>query len=193
MVGEALLVAPVYEPNVTHRSVYLPKTFNWYHQQTGDYYPGGQDISIEAPIDAEGAPAFVREMSIIPMGKSMQHVGHSPDDLRVVEIWPSQATSGTTEYKKVIVEDDGVSTKHTDAQAFTEIEVSVQCTEKIITVDVNVLHDKFTPEYKTLWFTSCAANDKRDLVWAQEGKSMSVSKVDQKNRKMIGIDMPWKK
>lgn len=193
MIGSALMVAPVYEPNVTKRSVYLPKTFDWYHHQTGEFYRGGHEVEVDAPIAAEGAPAFVKAPSFIPTGKTMQHVGHSPDDVRVVELWPSHPSASATEYKQRLIEDDGVSTKHTEANEYSELELSLNCTDQAITVDVHVTHEKFKPAYDTLWFTLCSANDNRDLVWAQEGKTgKSICKVDDRNRRMIGIIMPWK-
>ncbi|KAJ2955438.1 hypothetical protein NQZ79_g8556 [Umbelopsis isabellina] len=189
-IGDALLVAPIYEPNLKQRSVYLPKTFNWYHYQTGKFYTGGQEVTVDCPIDAEGAPAFVREQSVIQLGKSMQHVGHSADDVRNIEVWPS---AGAAEYKTTFVEDDGVSNKHTEAQEYTEIEIAVKSTDKAVTVNTTLVHEKFKPAYDTLWFTLCSANDSREFVWAQEGKAgNAITKTDDKNRKMIGIPMQWK-
>lgn len=190
MVGESLMVAPVYEPNVTQRTVYLPKTYNWYHLQTGKYYTGGQKVDIDAPLDAEAAPAFVRESSLIPLGKTMQHVGFSADDERVIEVWPSHASSGKVEHKQLLVEDDGISTKHTDAKEYTELEISMRSTEKTITLDINIVHQNFKPAYNTLSFVLKSADDDRDIVFAQEGSSQF--KVHQKSKGTFTIDMPWK-
>jgi hypothetical protein len=122
----------------------------------------------------------------------MQHVGQSADDVRVVEIWPAHA-SENYEYKQLLIEDDGVSTKHTEAKEYTELELTMHCAEKTITVDVNIVYQNFKPAYDNLWFTLCSSRDGRTLVWAQEGEAgQSLSKVDSKNRRMIGIVMPWK-
>ncbi|KAI8581374.1 hypothetical protein K450DRAFT_232751 [Umbelopsis ramanniana AG] len=190
MVGESLMVAPVYEPNVTKRTVYLPKTYNWYHLQTGKYYTGGQKIDVDAPLDAEAAPAFFRESSLIPLGKTMQHVGFSADDERVIEVWPSHSSSGEVEHKQLLVEDDGISTKHTDAKEYTELEISMRSTAKTITLDISVVHQNFKPAYNTLSFVLKSADDDREIVFAQ--KEGSQFKVHQKSKGAFSIDMPWK-
>ena len=51
MFGPDMLVAPVMEPGVTERSVYLPKGATWKDAYTGQVYEGGQTVTVPAPID----------------------------------------------------------------------------------------------------------------------------------------------
>lgn len=53
-------------------SVYLPEGTGWYDFYTKKYYEGGQDISVNAPIDR--IPVFVKEGSIIPMTEFKPYV-----------------------------------------------------------------------------------------------------------------------
>ncbi|HOO28425.1 MAG TPA: glycoside hydrolase family 31 protein, partial [Lachnospiraceae bacterium] len=49
--GPKLLVAPVMEPHVVTRSVYLPAGCQWKEIATGKIYDGGVLIDAKAPID----------------------------------------------------------------------------------------------------------------------------------------------
>lgn len=64
--GKAFLVAPVLEPGVAKRSVYLPGRGAWFDFWNGRRMAGGQTIEADAPI--EHTPVFVRAGSIIPLG-----------------------------------------------------------------------------------------------------------------------------
>ena len=70
MFGPALLVAPVTEQGQTSRSVYLPAGTDWYNFWTNERLPGGQRITVSAPIDT--IPLFVRAGSILPLGQAVE-------------------------------------------------------------------------------------------------------------------------
>ena len=65
MFGEALMVCPVLESVKTERSVYFPKSCDWYDLYTGEKYAGGTTVTIKADLDT--IPVFVKAGSIIPM------------------------------------------------------------------------------------------------------------------------------
>ena len=46
-----MLVAPVMEPGVTQRRIYLPAGETWKDAYTGQVYEGGQTVTVPAPID----------------------------------------------------------------------------------------------------------------------------------------------
>jgi alpha-glucosidase len=107
MLGDSLLVASVLEPDARERTVYLPRGQGWYDFHTGDFYEGGQEITVDAPLDK--IPLFAPEGAIIPMGKAMRHLGAEDDDLREVLVFPYKIAGigfGHT------IEDDGVSLPH---------------------------------------------------------------------------------
>jgi alpha-glucosidase len=64
MLGDALLVAPVVEPGASKRSVCLPAGA-WYSFEGDQVYQGGQDVTLEAPL--ESIPVLVRAGSILPI------------------------------------------------------------------------------------------------------------------------------
>jgi alpha-glucosidase (family GH31 glycosyl hydrolase) len=64
--GASFLVAPVVEPGATTRTVYLPQG-EWVDYWRGTIYPGGQDVTVPAPLDGSGPPVFVRSGAIVPL------------------------------------------------------------------------------------------------------------------------------
>jgi alpha-D-xyloside xylohydrolase len=85
MFGKSLLVAPVTEPNVTVWDVYLPKSASWYDFWTGKHYSSGLTIKTDAPPDK--IPLFVKEGSIIPLGKVTQYAGQTNADTLEIRVY----------------------------------------------------------------------------------------------------------
>jgi alpha-D-xyloside xylohydrolase len=63
--GSDLLVAPVLEADINMRNVYLPANSIWKDAWTDQVHPGGQWISVEAPL--ERIPLFLRGDSSLPI------------------------------------------------------------------------------------------------------------------------------
>ena len=52
MWGESLLIAPVIRPGAAVRRVYLPRCeYGWWCVWSGRFFPGGDDIEVEAPLE----------------------------------------------------------------------------------------------------------------------------------------------
>ena len=51
MFGDRYLVAPILWPGCRERDVVLPAGFAWRDVDTGETWPGGQRIRLEAPLD----------------------------------------------------------------------------------------------------------------------------------------------
>ncbi len=99
MFGRDLLVAPVVEPGVASRIVWLPKTGGgWHDVRTGALLTCGEH-RVEAPLGA--APAFLRAGSILPLGPS-QSWADGPLTLR---LFPLEEGESRLE----IYDDDGES------------------------------------------------------------------------------------
>jgi alpha-glucosidase len=145
LVGSHLLVASVLEPDATTRDVYLPTNTGWYDFYTGDFYTGGETITLHAPI--ERLPLLVREGGILPMGKTMQHVGAEPDDERRVYLYPYR---GDGQSAFVLYEDDGVSFDYRQG-GFTEIVLGIQSSSDAIELTVDV-RGSYTLPYSEISF-----------------------------------------
>jgi len=76
MFGPDILVAPVHEPGVTFRNVYLPRAASWYDFWTGDAVAGDRDIQAPAPLDR--MPLYIPAGSILPMGPEIEYATQDP-------------------------------------------------------------------------------------------------------------------
>ncbi len=104
MVGDGLMLAPVYRPGVNHRAVYLPSGV-WYDWWSSARYASdqGQTILQAAPLDT--MPLYIRGGSILPLGPVMQYSDEKPLDRLTLEIYPN--TQGVASGQ--LYEDDGLS------------------------------------------------------------------------------------
>ncbi|MBV9580294.1 MAG: glycoside hydrolase family 31 protein [Chloroflexi bacterium] len=64
--GPTFLVAPVVEAGATTRTVYLPSG-TWVDYWRGTIYAGGQEVTVDAPLDGSGPPVFARAGAIVPL------------------------------------------------------------------------------------------------------------------------------
>lgn len=104
MLGGALLVAAIYEPNNT-RSVKLPEG-NWIdYWDNSKVYPGKTTLNYEAPLDRY--PVFIREGAIIPLEIADAETGHSDESLAgdesladavTLDIYPAEISRKFTFY-----------------------------------------------------------------------------------------------
>ena len=101
LIGDSLLVAPVYRAAARSRQLYLPAGSDWYQQDSDQRYAGGQTITVAAPLAS--IPVFVRAGAIIPRQAVRQYVSESATDLTFLDIYPGNDRS------QEIYEDDGIS------------------------------------------------------------------------------------
>lgn len=99
--GPSILVAPVYTQGATTKEVYLPAGANWVDFYTGEKRPGGQAVTVEAPLTR--IPLFVREGSIIPTGAALQSTADKDDGTLLINVYAG--ADGTFE----LYEDEGTT------------------------------------------------------------------------------------
>jgi alpha-glucosidase len=96
LLGSDLLAANVYISGLRQRDVYLPRGSAWYDWHTGKYHPGGEVVTIPAPLGRP--PLLGRAGGMVP-------VQASADQYRVYA-FPEK---GNAESFSHIYEDDGLS------------------------------------------------------------------------------------
>jgi alpha-glucosidase len=89
LVGENLLVAPVLEPGVEERLVYLPQG-EWVDIRTGERIRGGASIVAQAPLDV--CPMYAKAGSIFPNYEAMDYVGEKPLDTLILKVYRGNGT-----------------------------------------------------------------------------------------------------
>ncbi len=105
LVGKSLLVCPVTEAmyfgpgsaalrGKETREVYLPAGCGWYSLWAAELQFDG-DQTIVAEVSLRGIPVYVREGSILPMGKTMQYVGERQDTALELHVYPGSDAAWT--------------------------------------------------------------------------------------------------
>jgi alpha-glucosidase len=108
LVGDYLLVSPVYVQGATTRSVYLPYApgVGWYNWWNNTRYDGGNTVTVSANLGQ--VPLFVRSGAIIPMGPTMQTATQPNAGYLDVNCWPEGNSSFT------LYEDEGEGWNYTN-------------------------------------------------------------------------------
>lgn len=101
MLGEGLMLAPVYRPGQDYRHVYLPEAA-WYDFWTGQPIKE-KHLLAHAPLDH--LPLYGRGGSIIPFGPVRQHTDERPLDELTLHVYLDE--KGQAEGR--LYEDDGIS------------------------------------------------------------------------------------
>lgn len=60
--GDDLLISPVYEAGITHKTVYLPKGEVWVEAASGKEFAGGQEVCAQAELSV--IPVFVKKSAL---------------------------------------------------------------------------------------------------------------------------------
>jgi alpha-D-xyloside xylohydrolase len=107
--GHSMLVAPVYVYGARERSVYMPKSANWYDLYTGELHKGGTTATIKAPETR--MPVLVKAGAIVPVGPVTQYVDEKPD--APITLYVYTGADG----KFSLYEDDGVSNGYLRGEA----------------------------------------------------------------------------
>lgn len=124
MFGPSLMVCPVYTYKATSREVYFPENTNWYDFESGEYITGGQTAKVDAPY--ERIPLFVKEGSIIPMGKDIQHTKEMQSDI-ILKVYTGKDGEFT------LYEDEGVNYNYEKGNC-SKIRISYDENTKTVTV-----------------------------------------------------------
>ncbi|MEI6681093.1 MAG: TIM-barrel domain-containing protein [Bacteroidota bacterium] len=91
MLGQHLLVAPVYRDEEKRDSIYLPAG-KWFDYWDGTTYNGNTTLNgYPAPLDK--LPLFVRAGSIIPLYPLMNYDGERPADTLTLDIYPGNGAT----------------------------------------------------------------------------------------------------
>jgi alpha-glucosidase len=99
LLGPDLLVAPVYEPRVTARQVYLPAG-EWYDWHTDERFTGPAFVVAPTPMDR--IPMYARAGAVLPMWPSAPASTNERPDVIELHAFAGEGTS-------FLQEDDGLT------------------------------------------------------------------------------------
>ena len=120
MLGNEILVAPVFEKGVEKRSLHVPAG-RWINYWSGEQIEGGKEHTVDAPTGQ--IPLLIRAGAIIPERNYCSSVERGRDDTLTLNIYPGD------DYSFTLIEDDGVSTDYQNGH-IAKTEIVSRVTEK---------------------------------------------------------------
>ena len=135
--GNDFLVAPVYEPGATNRTLWLPKGDRWIDYWTGRSYTGGQEITVPAPL--ERLPLLVRAGSIIPMRNYAPSVLRGNNAVLTLDVYPEGETK---ESRFTLYEDDGTSNDYL-TNGFATTTITCQPDDRTIALHIAAVQGNY--------------------------------------------------
>ncbi len=143
MLGDALLLAPILTPNTPKRKIYLPMGPNWYNYWTGECLAGGQNISVQTPLDH--LPLFVRGGSVIAHWPHIQHT----DQAKTLGAIALHLFAGSG--SSVLYEDSGEGTDY-QQEGFRRTLFACQSNENHLVLTAR-FNRAFAPSYQIINWT----------------------------------------
>ncbi|NDV67965.1 TIM-barrel domain-containing protein [Dysgonomonas sp. 25] len=168
MLGPAFMACPVYEYKARSREVYFPAGSNWYDFESNKYITGGQTLNIAAPY--ERMPLFVREGSIIPMGKVIQNTTESQAGELTIKVY----TGANGEF--TIYEDEGTNYNY-EKGAYATIKLNYD--ESARTLNIGAISGEYNGMPKerklTVIFVNKDAKTSKPVIIDYSGSATSVA------------------
>ncbi|WP_339323257.1 TIM-barrel domain-containing protein [Paenibacillus sp. FSL W8-0194] len=150
LLGDAVLIAPVYRPDTDHRAVYLPEG-RWFDYWTGEKLEGGRHILAACPLDT--MPMYVKSGAIVPEGALAQHADDQTNGNLTFHIYGAEAQSGfQAEYS--LYEDDGATYDYRD-QTYSRLNVRLEGQEGGLKLSYAYAHRQYEANRSLLRFKLC--------------------------------------
>ncbi|MFD2044899.1 glycoside hydrolase family 31 protein [Ornithinibacillus salinisoli] len=156
MIGDNVVFAPILQPSVTDRAVYLPKGV-WVEFSTGIVYEGEKTHLIHAELDE--LPIFVRKGTAI-----MQGEWNSNKDKRSNKVTMNVYAGVSGEkYRFTYYDDDGETFAYEDGQ-YLALDVEVTSTKQTVEIKVVDYKGDFKPAYQEINVNVIGLHEGQDVI-----------------------------
>lgn len=125
--GNSFLVAPVLQPGVTRRALYLPAG-KWWDYWSGEAMEGGREVS--RPVDLKTMPLYVKAGAIVPFGPVRQYAREPVAEPLTLRVYPG------ADGRFALYEDDGESFRYQRGE-FTRTVCEWRDRERTLTLKVD--------------------------------------------------------
>ncbi|MEK4062248.1 MULTISPECIES: glycoside hydrolase family 31 protein [unclassified Paenibacillus] len=150
LLGENVLIAPVYRPDTEHRSVYLPEGC-WLDYWDGEVHEGGRHILADAPLNI--MPMYVKAGSFVAEGPLKQYALEETEETVVFHLYGAEAREGFSA-AFTLYEDDGHSFGYRRGQ-YSQIDVQAAGEAGTLRISWSYAVREFTPRREMLRFALC--------------------------------------
>ncbi|MDE3838182.1 alpha-glucosidase [Bacillus methanolicus] len=166
MVGDNVIIAPIMQPTVQHRAVYLPEG-NWVDYWTEEVYKGGKHHLVNA--DLNKLPIFVKQGSILVHGP-VKRSTEIKDEKLTLHLYYGENTASSFK----LYDDDG-STFEYEQGSYLLKTFFVKCEKDQISLTFSD-EGSFKPEWKNIELVVHGAHENTALFI--NGKEKSLQKKD---------------
>lgn len=129
--GKDFLVAPILESGAKSKTIYFPKTDNWYDFHKGIKYDGGSTHSV--PLVSDHIPVFVRGGAIIPLINPISSTAlYSKSEVSFHYFYDPDKKDSTAKF----YDDDGQTPDAFQKGAAVLYHLNASQNENIITIDI---------------------------------------------------------
>lgn len=152
MFGKSMLVAPVLEPSISSRKVYLPESKDgWYDLHNGKHYVASKS-TVDVPVTISDIPVFVKAGSIIPAALPMETTADYDASAMNITIYPGADAEFT------LYEDEGTNYNYEQGKCST---ITFSWNDKAKTLTIGKRKGSFDGMQKTRTFFVSAVGGKR--------------------------------
>jgi alpha-glucosidase (family GH31 glycosyl hydrolase) len=164
MLGNELLVAPVYEKGADSQKIFLPEG-NWINYWSGELLEGNAEHKVSAPINQ--IPVFIKQGSVIPMRNYASSIEKGNNDTLILHFYPGEKDSYT------LIEDDGKSNDYLKG-IYASSKIECLQTDAKITIVINPARGTYNgmKEYRT-WKLEIHQMDNPAQISAENQKTIS--------------------
>ena len=129
MLGRDVLATCVLDEDIAKADVYLPRGDNWYLNETGEFYCGGNTVKVDLPAD-KPVPYFIRSGSVFPVDEG--ECSYKSAEKVIFTVYPVKNGKFTARY----FNDDGESFEYLNNNC-VKLEFDVNCDDGNVNVVVN--------------------------------------------------------
>lgn len=145
MIGDSVIVAPIYRPNTEWRSVYLPEG-EWVDYWSGESFTGQQHIHVHAPLAK--LPIYVRRGAILLEGPIRQYADEPiASDYVTASVYLQDSGAAELEW----YEDDGLTFAYEEGQ-WNKMKIEVAENEQGLKVSAKYVQHGYQPKRDSLQF-----------------------------------------
>jgi len=174
--GDYFYVAPIVQPEMFSRTVYLPPG-QWINYWTMEKYEGRKTVTVDAPIDK--MPLFVKKGAIIPMQQVMQYSDEEPINPLTVDIYPAYFSTFT------FYEDDGISFNYKKGE-FRKVFFKCQETDLAIDFSIGAPEGSYVPPKRSIVLKVNGIRNMPEQVAQNRQLMISFNNIDELNESDSG-------